>query len=240
MPSIGISCIETQAHEKAALALVRTLGVCQNLALTKVYWFSDTPCPEQSFIESAWGEDFLEWIPIQPFSATQFFNDQYSAFTLDLLPKVVQTDFNLIIQADGYAVNADAWTDTFYEYDYIGATWPEDAEGRNVGNGGFSWRSKKLYEALLDLRGRYSLEEILPNALSLEGLEDKFGGRSIPEDSLICKVYRPLLESNYGIRFAPSELADQFSIETKALSPWMGKSFGFHGRLTGSFYIHQR
>jgi hypothetical protein len=51
-------------------------------------------------------------------------------------------------------------------------------------------------------------------------------------------VYRPILEAEYGIQFAPSLMADQFSIETNANSPWLGKSFGFHGRLAGSFYLH--
>lgn len=239
MPTIGISCVETRAYENASVAIAHTLRVCQNLPIKKLYWLSDAPYPKQSSIEGAWGSDFLEWVRIKPFIMSQPFNDQYSALTLDLLPEVVQTDFNLVIQADGYAVNANAWSDEFYGYDYIGATWPKDIEGRNVGNGGFSWRSKRLYEALLDLRSRYALNDVLPNALSLEGREDRFGAQSIPEDSLIGKVYRPLLESKYGIRFAPTEIADQFSIETKVDSPWMTKSFGFHGRLTGSFYIHQ-
>jgi hypothetical protein len=151
----------------------------------------------------------------------------------------VQTDFNLIIQSDGYAANIDAWTDEFYEYDYIGASWPNETERRNVGNGGFSWRSSKLYQAILDLRSHHSLEDLLKETLIDETWIDKFGGRSIPEDNLISKVYRPILEKQYGIRFAPAGLADQFSIETKGDSPWLGKSFGFHGHLTGSFYVNK-
>jgi hypothetical protein len=239
LPSIGISCAETKAYEKAALALTRTLEVCKNLPVQKVYWLSDAPCPMQSSIEGSWGADFLEWIPIEPFCVTESFNDQYSALTLELLPLVVKTDFNLVIQSDGYAANADAWTDEFYEYDYIGASWPNETEGRNVGNGGFSWRSRKLYQAILDLRSHYSLEDLLKETLIDETWIDKFGGRSIPEDNLISKVYRPTLEKQYGIRFAPAGLADQFSIETNGDSPWLGKSFGFHGHLTGSFYVNK-
>jgi hypothetical protein len=236
---ISISCIETRHPEKAAKALMQTLQVCQDLPVKKIYWFSDVECPAQEVISQKWGEEFLEWIPINPFNPDEPFNDQLSHLTLDLLPRTVETDFNLLIQADGYAVNADAWSNSFFDYDYIGATWPKEPEGRNVGNGGFSWRSKKLYQAILDLRSKYSLDALLESSTVDETWFDKFGGRSIPEDSLIAKVYRPILEKEYGIHFAPSALADQFSIETNANSPWIGQSFGFHGRLAGSFYIHQ-
>jgi hypothetical protein len=237
LPSISISCIETRHPEKAAKALMQTLYVCKDLSVERVYWLSDSACSAQGTIEQKWGKDFIEWVRIEPFSLEASFNDQLSHLTLDVVPRAVNTEFNLLIQADGYAVNVDAWTNAFFEYDYIGATWPKECEGRNVGNGGFSWRSKKLYQAIIDLRSKYSIEDFLQGSSIDETWFDKFSGRSIPEDNLIGKVYRPTLERVYGIRFAPSELADQFSIETNANSPWIGQSFGFHGRLAGSFYI---
>ena len=239
LPGIGISCIETRHYEKAAKALMQTLCVCKDLPVEKVYWFSDNACPSEDEITQNWGGNFLEWVRIAPFNRDIPFNGQLSHLTLDLLPLVVKTDFNLIIQSDGYAANAEAWTDEFYDFDYIGASWPNEAEGRNVGNGGFSWRSRRLYQAILNLRSRYSLEDLLKETLIDETWVDKFGGRSIPEDNLISKVYRPILEKQYGVRFAPARLADQFSIETNGDSPWLGKSFGFHGHLTGSFYINK-
>jgi hypothetical protein len=237
LPSISISCIETRHHEKAAKALMQTLYVCKDLSVERVYWLSDSACPAQGAIEQKRGKDFIEWVRIEPFDLEASFNNQLSHLTLDVLPRAMQTEFNLLIQVDGYAVNADAWTNRFFDYDYIGATWPKEPEGRNVGNGGFSWRSKKLYQAIIDLRSKYSIEDFLQGSSIDETWFDKFGGRSIPEDNLIAKIYRPILESEYGARFAPSELADQFSIETNANSPWIGQSFGFHGRLAGSFYM---
>jgi hypothetical protein len=239
LPGISISCIETRSYEKATAAILRTLQTCQDLPIKGLYWLSDVPCPMESEIQQHLGVNPILWIKIEQFNPDISFNDQFSELTLNLIPKTVTTDFNLMIQSDGYAVNADAWTDQFYEYDYIGASWVKEVVGRDVGNGGFSWRSKKLYEAILDLRAKYSLDELLQETVQDETWEDKFGGRSIPEDNLICKVYRPLLVKQYGIRFAPAALADQFSIETNGGSPWMGKSFGFHGHLTGSFYINK-
>jgi hypothetical protein len=240
LPTLSLSCIETQSYDKAGVALLRTLkvlSVCEGLVLKRVFWFSDAPCPIQAELDTQWGAGFVVWVRIEPFNVNRSFNDQLNELTLDLLPKTVDTDFNLVVQADGYAVNAQAWTDEFLRYDYIGASWPQEIAQRAVGNGGFSLRSKKLYRALLDLRRRYSLEDMTQRLTQNDICEDKFVGHSIPEDNLICKIYRPTLEQQYGIRFAPADLADRFSIETNAGSPWFGTSFGFHGHFAGSFYI---
>jgi len=240
VPTLSLACIETHSHDKAGLAVLRTLktlSACQGLAVKRVFWFSNAPCPLEAALVATWGAAFVVWVRIEPFELNRSFNDQLNELTLDLLPKTVDTDFNLVVQADGYAVNAQAWTDEFLQYDYIGASWPQEIAQRAVGNGGFSLRSKKLYRALLDLRRRYSLEDMTQRLTQNDICEDKFVGYSIPEDNLICKIYRPTLEKQYGIRFAPAELADRFSVETNAGSPWFGTSFGFHGHFAGSFYL---
>ena len=64
----------------------------------------------------------------------------YSKFIVEESSNYFKTEHALIIQHDGFVLNAGAWTDDFLKYDYIGAPWPN----RRVGNGGFSLRSKKL------------------------------------------------------------------------------------------------
>jgi glycosyltransferase involved in cell wall biosynthesis len=57
------------------------------------------------------------------------------------------------------------------------------------------------------------------------------------EDVVISWDYRNILESKYGIKFAPLEIAHQFSVDLNLNLkygpsenlPWLGKSFGFHG-----------
>ena len=129
---------------------------------------------------------------------------EYSAFVMKELYKCIDTEFVLIVQADGYVLDGDAWDDDFFQYDYIGASWIYDSE-RTVGNGGFSLRSKKL--------------------LTLLG-EDEFIDVLHPEDQSICILYKFYLEEKYGIKFAPEEVADRFSFETKTPAT---KTFGFHG-----------
>jgi len=147
--------------------------------------------------------DGIEAIKIPSIQSKQ----DYSKFILKDLNRYIQTDFVLLIQYDGFVVNADAWFDEFLQYDYIGAKWHWYKDGLNVGNGGFSLRSKKLLEAL-------SGDDVVPDSL-------EYG-----EDSFICRTYRIYLETQYGIKYAPESVADKFSFERS--EPYC-RTFGFHG-----------
>jgi hypothetical protein len=74
-----------------------------------------------------------------------------------------------------------------------------------VGNGGFSLRSRRLLKALQD------------PTIQMAG---------VAEDETICRTFRPYLERRHGIRFAPPVLAEAFSFE---VGYPMGHPFGFHG-----------
>ncbi len=136
-------------------------------------------------------------------------HEDYNRFVVKDLHRYFDTDFVLIIQHDGYVLNPLAWSDEFLQYDYIGAPWSTDIAGEErlcVGNGGFSLRSKK-----------FCIESSKIEA-----------GRYCPEDVLLCRTNRDLLESK-GIRFAPKELAHKFSWEQNRLYPTYKGQFGFHG-----------
>jgi tetratricopeptide (TPR) repeat protein len=132
--------------------------------------------------------------------------DAYSRFVLKSLLPHVGTAHVLLVQWDGYVVDPAAWDPAFLDCDYIGAKWYWHTDGMRVGNGGFSLRSRRLLEALRDPR------IVLAEAEA--------------EDEAICRTFRPLLEREYGIRFATEALADRFSFE--AAYP-IGRPFGFHG-----------
>lgn len=128
----------------------------------------------------------------------------YSNFVIKELHKYFDTMFILLIQHDGYVISGDAWTDLFYGFDFIGAPWLYN-DGRNVGNGGVSLRSRKLQHALGN---------------------DPFIQVSDPEDECIGRLYRGYLEKEYEIKFPPEELADRFSFELR--TP-IQETFAFHG-----------
>ncbi|WP_250490105.1 DUF5672 family protein [Caballeronia sp. INML2] len=131
---------------------------------------------------------------------------QYSAFILKELAKHISTPWVLIVQWDGFVLDGGLWTDHFLEYDYIGARWPNSPNGMAVGNGGFSLRSTRLLHILAN-DPRFQPDP------------------AIAEDVLICRNFRPVLETEYAIRFAPESIADRFSIE---LTEPAGPTFGFH------------
>lgn len=149
--------------------------------------------------------NFENTVRIDPLSSVE----AYSKFLVKKLAEYIETDYLLIVQSDGYVKNWKAWSDEFLKFDYIGATWWYK-DGHNVGNGGFSLRSKKLMLALKDD----------PQIRTLH-----------PEDHIICKTYRTHLERRHGITFAPEGVADRFSIEgyKQPHKQTYSGQFGFHG-----------
>lgn len=142
--------------------------------------------------------------------------DAYSKFMLFDLAKHIHTDFALIVQHDGYVVRPDRWSDDFLNYDYIGAPWPhgshftKDGTPVLVGNGGFSLRSKRMLNIFNELNLPFS-----------DGETGYFN-----EDGVICNYFRKELEQA-NIVFAPTEIAQRFSLEDKSFKRNI-KPFGFH------------
>jgi len=141
----------------------------------------------------------IEVVPIGRLSSSS----AYSDFLLSRMVDHVATSHCLVVQWDGYVLDAERWLPDFLDYDYIGARWPQFDDGHDVGNGGFSLRSRRLMEACREpeFRGEYA------------------------EDVAIGRTNRDWLEGR-GMRFAPAALADLFSAERTGN---IAISFGYHG-----------
>lgn len=213
---ISISVLDAYTYTPTVNAINKTLDVLGD-KISKVYWFSDVDYTWEKRVET-------QWVKIPRMKNYQ---DDYKAISLKLIPHICIEDYNLILHPDGFAVNRDAWTDEFLEYDYIGAAW---GDGR-VGNGGFSLRSRKLYDALLDLDvGLKSSDYNHIIHISDYHIINAQGQYEIPEDNVICKIYKSELETKYGIKFAPTHIANRFSVEHNYNHEWVGRSLGFHGK----------
>lgn len=129
--------------------------------------------------------------------------EDYTRFMLRELVDHIATPYALCVQWDGYVLDGARWDPAFLDYDYVGAPWPHFSDGHNVGNGGFSLRSRRLLDACREL------------PIDDPPLEDVIIGRR-------C---RPHLEQ-LGFRFAPESLARRFSYERTRPR---GDEFGFHG-----------
>jgi hypothetical protein len=140
----------------------------------------------------------VEYVQAPPISTTK----DYSDLLLTGLRQYVAGTHVLIIQWDSFILHPELWTHDFLQYDYIGAVWPHHPD-TPVGNGGFSLRSVKL----------------------LEVLESPAISKRHPEDFCICDDNKVTLENQFGIRFAPTGVAEQFAVERTS---WH-RAFGFHG-----------
>ena len=191
LPGVTLVCIDTVNHALALRALMKSraaINFARTLFLTDALPNGVAASPS------------VDIVTISPLTS----RDHYSRFVLKQLLPFVETTHLLLVQWDGYAVNPEAWDDSFSDTDYVGAKWHWYDDGMRVGNGGFTLRSRKLLQALQDPR------------IALVDLEDTTIGRT----------FRPLLERDYGIRFADEALADRFAFE--AAYP-IGTPFGFHG-----------
>ena len=186
--TIGLVLIDTSAPTLAANAIRISM---EQFKFDSVTVFSDEPNAYPG----------LRCIEIEKMHSAL----DYSNFVIRKLPEFIVDDFILIIHYDGFILNGNEFSPHFFHYDYIGAPWLSDQDFP-VGNGGFSWRSKKLCDAIKALANGESLTE--------------------PEDVYICKVHRKNLEKNYGIFFADASIALHFSYEHEA--PRFS-TFGFHG-----------
>ena len=166
------------------------------------------------------GSKFIAHEPVQNFR-------QYNELMLKGVAQHVTQGHALYIQYDSMVHQSNRWLPEFLEYDYIGAPWPNEPEGQNIGNGGLSLRSAAFLQACQDpeikLLAKYSF---------------------INEDKCLGQDYRPLLESRYGMKFAPTPLAQRFSYELGQYHDSMGihgiwNIFGFGRRETAEFYCER-
>ena len=181
--------------------------------------------------------------------------EKYQQFCINEMNNYFDTDYVLTFQSDGFILNPDAWTDEFFDYDYIGAPWGDNKYA--VGNGGFSFRSKKLMNFVSDNIELVHYKNLAHSNIALEWISSVYVMNSIPavhnewvkvffkqcinEDNLICQYNGPFLESR-GFKFPTSDFArDKFSTEASAPEDdsiytykdstgiWRGQ-FGFHGK----------
>ena len=172
---------------------------------------------------------------------------EYQYFCLNYMNDYFDTDYMLLIQSDSWVCNAEQYSPEFFnQYDYMGARWDfKDGDGSfggskrtngNVGNGGFSWRSKKL----MNLVQSYCKYEIVNGDLvtvahnNNDGVFEKvYVDKVRPEDHVICRMNRDFLESQGCVWPKSSWVEWNFSSE----SPRQGdlkyeNQFGFHGIYT--------
>lgn len=178
-------CIDDLDVDKAISSINKTLLQCE---FDKVILLTSLP------------NKYEHSIKIEPIRSIE----EYSIFCIKELHKFIDTKYVLLIQYDGYVMDSSLWTNEFYDYDYIGGvcSWPdEDDKG---GNGGVSFRSKKLLEKASEI---IPLEHCHPEDVSLSG---KIKG--MYATGIYAYGYREELEK-LGFKFATNQVQKCFSYE---------------------------
>lgn len=189
LPDVTMVAITDRDHGKTIEAILKSL---KHIRPARTILFADVPLASDQF----------ECIVIEPLRSAQKYNE-FVTWKLGSFP--INTSHILLVQYDGYVLDSSAWTDEFLDFDYIGAPWTY-TDGRNVGNGGFSLRSKRLHTILA---------------------RDPSISVGSPEDEIICRLFRGYLETHHGIKYAPEALAHKFSFE---MHRPVQKTFGFHNK----------
>ena len=184
---IALALIDTDQHRLAHQAVSQCLKAME---FSQLLIYTDRP--------QAFGG-----LPTLPCPTITAIGD-YNRLITQTLAEQLQAEHVLVVQYDGFILHADCFEPEFLQHDYIGAPWPGPGAAQ-VGNGGFSLRSKRLVNAVARL---------------------PYDSNAEAEDLFICRTARPLLEAHAKCRFAPLPLAQRFSVEYPAVPH---RTFGFHG-----------
>lgn len=140
----------------------------------------------------------------------------YSEFVLRDMDKYYDTEYCLIVQHDGFILNPLAFSEEFFSYDYMGGVTNNGWANGVGGNGGFSFRSKKLTSYISN--NYEELSKIQPQKTNTIIKNYK------NEDIVICVTLKDHLLSR-GFRIANDDVQKEFSKDYKR---W-NYEFGFHG-----------
>jgi hypothetical protein len=214
LPNVTLVAVATKEVEATSMAIKYS---CRDIVFGRVLLIANyNPKPNSKE---------YDFIKIQAFKNIS----EWGKFVVFELFKFINTNFIILIHADGFIVNSNKWTNNFLNYDYIGSPWPlskhpiafRDVNGNicRVGNS-VSLRSKKILE--------------LPTKLNLKW--ENFILNFPNEDGYLCAQHKVLLESK-GIKFAPIGVAIHFGREypipeNKGISPflfhkWVGENKHF-------------
>lgn len=188
LAQVTLCCIDTRTPELALYAMRSSM---RDIEFGRCLLLST---PEARQFDLA-GIDLVEIAPLRNIS-------EYSHYMIKALSAHIQTSHTLIVQWDGFVHDASLWSDDFLNFDYIGAPWTSGHLANQVGNGGFTLRSRKLLQALT--KETYKAHN--------------------PEDLCIAITHRAQLERDDRIVFADLQTAQRFACERGVWRP----SFGFH------------
>ena len=127
LPTVTLFCADCYEVNRAVKIMERCTAVA-NFGAVKLMTSLPTTYPHK--------------VEIPPISS----HNAYSIWMLKRAHLYVDTPHFLVVQHDGFILNADSWNPAWLQYDYMGPLFTQEYSPPLVGTGGFSLRSKKLQE----------------------------------------------------------------------------------------------
>lgn len=157
-----------------------------------------------------------EYIEISPFGSV----GEWGKFVVFDLHQYIQTDYVILVHADGFIVNPQSWDDEFLKYDYIGAPWP-------IPRDSYSYRDR--FGNIIRVGNSVSLRSLkllkMPSEIGLDWASADHG--FFHEDGFLCVQNRHVLQG-LGLAYAPLGVACRFSREKPIPENKGIKPFVFH------------
>lgn len=200
--SVTLVCVDTVSVLRSVPAFARALSC---MRVERALFFHDRR-------ERGFSLPGVEFIPLAGIKDKEGEN----AFHVRDLWRYVTTERVWTVEWDSWVVRPEAWEEGFLECDVIGAPWAFGG-AHNVGNSGFSLRSRRFVELTAELQREYK-------------------GRFYPRDYKECVEFRTVFERR-GIVYAPQDVAARFSWERNELWPEYRGAFGCHDIKDWSGYL---
>lgn len=190
LQQVTLAAVDTELPMLAGEALLRSMA---QIDFARVVLFTHGWLPPRVIP----GLEVVEIDPLPDAAAR-------SAFVMRQLPHHVRSSHLLLVSWDAFVAHPQAFGHEFLTFDYLGAPWPKQPAGSDVGAGGFSLRSRRLLAAGQDARIT----------------------QFHPEDEVLCRQERARLERELGVAWAPADIAQRFAAGAEPLRP---AQFGFCG-----------
>lgn len=205
LPSVTLLCADGLDTDRAAAVLERCQRVCRFGAVRLL-----------THLPTGYAHR-REILPLLSIVA-------YSLFMLKRAYLYVDTPHVLVVQHDGWILNADSWEEAWLGYDYIGPLFIHEHAivPTSVGTGGFSLRSR----ALMEFVDRH-VPDWDGTDEATERVQAHLGSF---EDGVISTQLRPQL-LDAGFRIAPPDEAARFAQGGQNDPAYhVARPFGFHGK----------
>lgn len=190
LPKVTLICVATRDVEQSVKALEYS---CRGIEFAEVVLVS----PYKPLDAAG----YIKWDYIAPFTKI----DDWNHYIVYHLHQHFDTEFCLLVHADGFVVHPESWKDEWLNYSYIGSPWDmacsiaiqggRDQPLSRVGNS-VGIKSHKLCK--------------LPSEINLEW--KNFNADTNEDTFLSC--HNKILLEQHGMKFAPFEVAVEFGRET--------------------------